>query len=160
MTIEESKNSVNQSFLSTLTKVTTKDSLSEDSFASILASQLDGSTSSSDESTISAASSESNAEVEAFKEALTSKGALQFYQDYNQEKIEKLMEEKKAELEDTLGLSEDSVPALSGEDRENALSMLDTTLDAYRKQLQEKMQAEDELEQDNTMLNTFLQDLA
>lgn len=158
MTIEESKNSVNQSFLSTLTKVTTKDSLSEDSFANILASQLDGSTSSSDESTIS--SSESNAAVEAFKEALTSKGALQFYQDYNQEKIEKLMEEKKAELEDTLGLSEDSVPALSGEDRENALSMMDTMLDAYRKQLQEKMQAEDELDQENTMLNTFLQDLA
>lgn len=160
MTIEESKNSVNQSFLSTLTKVTTKDSLSEDSFANILASQLDGSTSSSDESTISAATSESNAAVEAFKEALTSKGALQFYQDYNQEKIEKLMEEKKAELEDTLGLSADSEPALSGEDRENALSMMDTMLDAYRKQLQEKMQAEDELDQENTMLNTFLQDLA
>jgi len=160
MTIEESKNSVNQSFLSTLTKVTTKDSLSEDSFASILASQLDGSTSSSDESTISAASVESNAAVEAFKEALTSKGSLQFYQEYNQEKIEQLMEEKKAELEDKLGLSADSEPPVSGEERENASSMLDTMLDAYRKQLQEKMQAEDKLEQENTMLNTFLQDLA
>lgn len=160
MTIEESKNSVNQSLLSTLTKVTTKDTVTENSFASILASQLNGSSSSSDESTTSSTTSESNAAVEAFKEALTSKGALQFYQDYNQEKIEKLLEEKQAELEDTLGLSEDSVPALSGEDRENALSMMDTMLDSYRKQLQEKMQAEDKLDQENTMLNTFLQDLA
>ncbi|KFL33313.1 MULTISPECIES: hypothetical protein [unclassified Sulfurospirillum] len=160
MTIEESKNSVNQSLLSTLAKVTTKNTTTEDSFASILASQLNGSSSSSDESTASTAATESNAAVEAFKEALTSKGALQFYQEYNQEKIEQLMEEKKAELEDKLGLSADSVPPLSGEDRENTLSMLDMMLDAYRKQLQEKMQAEDELEQETTMLNTFLQDLA
>ena len=71
-----------------------------------------------------------------------------------------MIEEKKAELEDKLGLSADSQPALVGEEREAALANLNDMLDAFRKQLQEKMQAEDKLDQQNTMLSTFLQDLA
>jgi len=161
MTIDESKNKINPSLLSALTKVTTKNSDVEDSFAALLESQFQVGTKvdPTAESTAST-TTESDAAIESFKEALFSKGALQFYQDYNFEKIEKMIEEKKAELEDKLGLSADSQPALVGEEREAALANLNDMLDSFRKQLQEKMQAEDKLDQQNTMLSTFLQDLA
>jgi len=156
MTIDENK--VNLSLQTALTKASTS-SDDTSSFAGILERQIgkkvDPSASSSTSST-----SESDAELEAFKAELKEKGALQFYQDYNFEKIDKLIEKKKAELEDKLGLSADSQPALTGEDRTSALSSLDDMLDAYRKQLQDKMQAEDQIDQKNSTLKTFLQELA
>jgi hypothetical protein len=159
MTIDDSKNKINQSLLSTLSKVTTSSDASS-SFASILESQLGTKVTASSSSSTSTTTSESDAAVEAFKEALTSKGALQFYQDYNFDKIEKLIEEKQAELEDKLGLSADSQPALTGDDRTSALSTLDDMMDAFRKQLQDKMEAEDQLDQQNTTLKAFLEELA
>lgn len=156
MTIDESKLNINQSLLNTLTKASIKSSDAASSFAAILESQIGSSSTSAAATTTS---SESNAAVEAFKEALSSKGALEFYQDYNFEKIEKLLEEKKAELEDKLGLSADAQSPLTGEARETALSSLSDMLDAYKKQLQEKMQAEDKLEQQASTLSTFLQEL-
>jgi pyruvate/2-oxoacid:ferredoxin oxidoreductase beta subunit len=160
MTIDESKIKINQSLLSTLAKMA-QDSNGDNSFATLLANQFNvGTKVETATESASTLPSESDDAVEAFKEALSSKGALQFYQDYNNEKIEKMIEEKKAELEDKLGLSADSQPPLVGKERESALASLDDMLDAFRKQLQEKMQAEDQLKQQNTMLSTFLQNLA
>lgn len=158
MTINETQ-STTSSLLNTVTKA---NSSSSSSFLSLLGTELAAKVTSANTSSSSetSTSSETSEAVKAFMEELSSKGALQFYQDYNQEKIEQLMEEKKAELTDTLGLNSDSTTPLTGEDREKALATLDDMLDAYRKQLQEKMQAEDKLDQQNTMLSTFLQDLA
>ena len=71
-----------------------------------------------------------------------------------------MIEEKKAELMDKLGLSSDSQPALTGTDRETALANLNDMLDAFKKQLQEKMKAEDQLQQQANSLSTFLQKLS
>ena len=104
--------------------------------------------------------SESDAMVEEFKNALGTKGALTFFQDYNNEKIEKIIEEKKAELEGKLGLSADSQPPLTGEARAEALATLDQMLSDFRKQLMDKLNADNKLEQQNSILNTFLQKMS
>jgi len=162
MTIDQSTKSIYQSLFSTSS--TSASTSGTSSFADMLQANIDAakvslSSSSSDSSSASTTSS-SNADVEAFLTDLKDKGALAFYQDYNFEKIEKLIEEKKEELTEKLGLSDTAEPPLTGTDREEALANLQDSLDAYRKQLQEKMQAEDKLDQQNTMLGTFLQDLA
>jgi len=163
MTIEKSTNSIYQSLFSTSN--TSGSTTGTSSFADLLQANIDAAKvtttqSSNDSSSSSSTISASNSDVEAFLSGLKEKGALAFYQDYNAEKIEKLMEEKKEELTEKLGLSDTAEPPLTGTDREEALANLQDSLDAYRKQLQEKMQAEDKLDQQNTMLGTFLQDLA
>ncbi|MBP9565729.1 MAG: hypothetical protein KBE02_00415 [Sulfurospirillum sp.] len=162
MTVNESKIRVNTFLQQTLNAIASKNEEAGSAFASILESEINvKQKSSSNETPIETLASSSQDEaLEAFKEALRTKGALQFYQDYNFEKIEKMIEEKKAELMDKLGLSEDAQTPLVGEERANALASLDEMLDAYRKQLQEKMQAEDELKQQTSTLTTFLKDLA
>lgn len=104
--------------------------------------------------------SESDAMVEEFKNTLGTKGALTFFQDYNNEKIEKMIEEKKAELMDKLGLGESTQPPLTGNDRTEALASLDQMLSDFRKQLMDKLNADNKLDQQNSMLNTFLQKMA
>ena len=162
MSFDESKIRVNTFLQQTLNAIASKNKEAGSAFASILESEINvKQKSSSNETPIETLASSSQDEaLEAFKEALRPKGALQFYQDYNFEKIEKMIEEKKAELMDKLGLSEDAQTPLVGEERANALASLDEMLDAYRKQLQEKMQAEDELKQQTSTLTTFLKDLA
>jgi hypothetical protein len=162
MTVNESKIRVNTFLQQTLNAIASKNEEAGSAFASILESEINvKQKSSSNETPIETLASSSQDEaLVAFKEALRTKGALQFYQDYNFEKIEKMIEEKKAELMDKLGLSEDAQTPLVGEERANALASLDEMLDAYRKQLQEKMQAEDELKQQTSTLTTFLKDLA
>ncbi|MBN1838415.1 MAG: hypothetical protein JW802_00055 [Campylobacterales bacterium] len=161
MTVDESKIRVNTFLQQTLNAIASKNEEVGSTFASILESEIDvKQKSASNETPETLASSSQDEALEAFKEALRTKGALQFYQDYNFEKIEKMIEEKKAELMDKLGLGEDAQPPLVGEERVNALASLEEMLDAYRKQLQEKMQAEDELKQQTSTLTTFLQDLA
>ena len=162
MSFDESKIRVNTFLQQTLNAIASKNEEAGSAFASILESEINvKQKSSSNETPIETLASSSQDEaLEAFKEALRTKGALQFYQDYNFEKIEKMIEEKKAELMDKLGLSEDAQTPLVGEERANALASLDEMLDAYRKQLQEKMQAEDELKQQTSTLTTFLKDLA
>lgn len=97
-----------------------------------------------------------DAAVEEFKQKLTSMGALGFYQSYNLEKIEALMEKKKAELMESLGLSEGTQPPLSAQERKSALETLDDLLADYRKELLEKLQAEDKLEKNNAVLSSIL----
>ena len=162
MSLDESKIRVNTFLQQTLNAIATKNKEAKNAFASILESEIsikqkETSTKTPIETLTSSSQDEA---LESFKEALRTKGALQFYQDYNFEKIEKMIEEKKAELMDKLGLSEDAQPPLVGEERAHALASLDEMLDAYRKQLQEKMQAEDKLKQQTSTLTTFLQDLA
>ncbi|NCD12590.1 MAG: hypothetical protein EOL93_08550 [Epsilonproteobacteria bacterium] len=161
MSLDESKIRVNTFLQQSFDAIATKNKEASNAFASILdeAIIIKQSSSPNSQTSETLASSQDEA-VEAFKEALRTKGALQFYQDYNFEKIEKMIEEKKAELMDKLGLGEDAQPPLVGEERTNALASLDEMLDAYRKQLQEKMQAEDELKQQTSTLTTFLKDLA
>ncbi|ATB68721.1 hypothetical protein SJPD1_0606 [Sulfurospirillum diekertiae] len=100
---------------------------------------------------------ESDMMVDEFKKTLGTKGALTFFQDYNNEKIEKMIEEKKAELEDKLGLSADAQPPLTGNARAEALASLDQMLSDFRKQLMDKLNTDTKIDQQNSMLNTFLQ---
>ena len=153
-----SQNTITESLSSTASSIKKKLQEEGSSFLSEFQAALESaakpSTSSSTQST---SSSDSN--VQAFLDDLKEKGALAFYQEYNFDKIEKIIEEKKQELMDKLGLSPDSQPPLTGKDRQDALTSLDQMLDDFRKQLQEKMQAKDTLDQKNTTLSTFLQKL-
>lgn len=99
---------------------------------------------------------QSDAALEEFKRELTSIGALSFLQSLNLEKIEALMEKKKAELMETLGLSDKTQPPLSGEERKSALQTLEELLADYKKELLEKTQAEDKLEKNNSILTSVL----
>lgn len=99
---------------------------------------------------------QSDAALEEFKQKLSSMGALGFLQSYNFEKIEALMEKKKAELMESLGLSEGTQPPLLAQERKSALETLDNLLADYRKELLEKMQAEDKIEKNNTVLSAIL----
>ena len=98
--------------------------------------------------------------MEEFKNTLGTKGALTFFQDYNNEKIEKMIEEKKAELMDKLGLGESAQPPLTGNARTEALATLDQMLSDFRKQLMDKLNAENKLDQQNSTLSTFLQKMS
>lgn len=154
MTINQ--NTVNTALLNSQIQIKSADTTN--TFANLLQGAI---VESSKSNTTTTASSTKNSDaLESFKESLKSKGALQFYQDYNQEKIDKMIEEKKAELMDKLGLSSDSQPALTGTDRETALANLNDMLDAFKKQLQERMKAEDQLQQQANSLSTFLQKLS
>ena len=97
-----------------------------------------------------------DAAIEEFKRELSSMGALGFMQSYNLEKIETLIENKKKELMESLGLGESTQPPLSTEARKSALETLDTLLADYKKELQEKMKAQDALEKNNTLLSSVL----
>ncbi len=99
----------------------------------------------------------SDASVEAFKRELSSMGAINFLHTLNAEKMEALMEKKKAELMDALGLSEATQPPLSGEERKNALQTLEALLSDFQKELIEKTKAEEALKKDNLMLSSLLQ---
>ena len=153
MTINQ--NTVNTALLNSQIQIKSADTTN--TFANLLQGAI---VESSKSNTTTASSTKNSDALESFKESLKSKGALQFYQDYNQEKIDKMIEEKKAELMDKLGLSSDSQPALTGTDRETALANLNDMLDAFKKQLQEKMRAEDQLQQQANSLSTFLQKLS
>lgn len=95
-------------------------------------------------------------EVEAFKQNLTSMGATQFFYNFNMEKIEKLLEEKRDSLEKTLGLDDEALVPLQGEKRDEALKSLDTMLESYAKQLREQMEALSMLESGESPLESLL----
>lgn len=155
MTISDAKNNLSQLFSSTHTVIKDDSSSTTSSFAEEFQKHIATKTS-MNQSAI-AEPSESDAMVEEFKNALGSKGALTFFQDYNNEKIEKMIEEKKAELEGKLGLSADTQPPLTGNARTEALASLDQMLSDFRKQLMDKLNADTKIDQQNSMLNTFLQ---
>lgn len=100
---------------------------------------------------------QTNSDVEEFKRELTSMGALQFLQSYNFEKIEALMDKKKEELMESLGLSETTQPPLTGEALSAALDTLEEALRAYQEELMQSLHAEDTLEKDTPLLSSLLE---
>lgn len=95
-------------------------------------------------------------DVEAFREKLTSLGAPQFFYNFNMEKIEKLLEEKRELLEKALGLDEEALEPVVGEKREQALKHLETMLESFGKQLRAQMEAKSILESGKSPLDSFL----
>ena len=73
-----------------------------------------------------------DAQVESFKEQLTSKGALRFYIEFNLEKIEKLVDEYR-----------DTLEAYAEEHPDETLD-IESMVAAYRKQLMEQFMNDDE----------------
>lgn len=102
---------------------------------------------------------QTTSDVEEFKRELTSMGALQFLQSFNFEKIEALMEKKKEELMESLGLSESTQPPLTGEALSSALKTLEEALSAYQEELMRSLKAEDALEKDTTLLSSLLEQI-
>lgn len=96
------------------------------------------------------------AQVKDFTQKLTSVGALAFYQNFNQEKIEKLVEEKREELMRKLGLDENKQPPLEGKEKQDALSSLEELLRNYQKEVQKIALNQRNKEEQNTMLSSFL----
>ena len=162
MTINDTQNKINQLFGTTLPTAKSESPPALSTFAEEFQKQLpaNSSTNTNPNKPAATETSESDALLEEFKNALGTKGALTFFQDFNNEKIEKMIEEKKAELEDKLGLSADTQPPLSGNERAEALTSLDQMLSDFRKQLMDKLNADDKIDQQNSMLNTFLQKMA
>lgn len=155
MTIGDTQNKTNALFGTTLSTIKKESSEAVSTFAEELKKQLATKTNTNTSATTE--QSESDAMVEEFKNTLGTKGALTFFQDYNNEKIEKMIEEKKAELEGKLGLSAETQPPLTGDARTEALATLDQMMSDFRKQLMDKLNADSKIDQQNSMLNTFLQ---
>lgn len=95
-------------------------------------------------------------DVEAFKQQLTSMGAPQFFYNFNMEKIEKLLEEKREMLESALGLDEELDEPLAGQERDDALKHLETMLESFGEQLRAQMEAKSILESGKSPLDSFL----
>ena len=143
---------LNQTMLNSLS-VKTKEASSTTEFESELQRQLmDNLKSQNVEKEV-----QSDAAVEEFKWELSSIGALGFLQSFNLEKIEELIEKKKEELMEALGLSDKTQPPLSAQERTTALQTLEDLLADYKKELLEKTQAEAKLEKNNTALSSVLQ---
>lgn len=98
-----------------------------------------------------------DAAVEDFKRQLTSMGAANYLQEQNTQKIETLLEKKKEELIDALGLGNETQPPLSGEVRKTALQTLDELLSDYKKQLMTQMQASSQAGTNTTTLSALLE---
>mgnify|MGYP000367193496 CR=1 FL=1 len=99
MTIKDTENKIGQLFSNTL-NITKKENASDlvSSFAEEFHRQLASISNTNPNKPAATETSESDTMVEEFKNTLGTKGALTFFQDYNNEKIEKMIEEKKAEL--------------------------------------------------------------
>jgi len=95
-------------------------------------------------------------DVEDFKQKLTSMGAPQFFYNFNMEKIEKLLDEKREMLEKSLGLDEENLTPAGQEKQEQALSDLETMLVSYANQLKEQMEARSILESGKSPLESLL----
>lgn len=125
---------MNQTMLNSLS--TNKDTASTTDFETELQRQLIDNLKSQQDPT----ETQSDADVEEFKRQLSSMGSAKYLQEQNIQKIEELLEKKKQELMDTLGLSATTQPPLSGEERKTALKTLDALLTDYKKQLMEQIQ--------------------
>ncbi|MDD2384005.1 MAG: hypothetical protein PHN18_07435 [Sulfurospirillaceae bacterium] len=142
---------INQTLLNTLS--TTKEVTPTINFETELQRQLiDNLKSQQDPTQI-----QSDASVEEFKRQLASMGASNYLQEQNMKKIEELIEKKKEELMDSLGLSDKTQPPLSEEAKKTALTTLDTLLSDYKKQLMEQMQASSKTGSTTTTLASLLQ---
>lgn len=99
---------------------------------------------------------QTDAQVEEFKRELTSIGALAFMQEHNLQKIEELVEKKRAELKESLGLNNTTTP-LSEKELKSTLETLEAMLSDYKKELLEKAQAQEKLDKNNAILSSLLQ---
>ena len=158
MTINDTQTKINALFGTTLSTIKKESSTALSTFAEEFQKQL--ATKTDINAPAATEQSESDAMVEEFKNTLGTKGALTFFQDYNNDKIEKMIEEKKAELEGKLGLSADTQPPLIGNAKTEALASLDQMMSVFRKQLMEKLNGDRKIDQQNSMLNTFLQKMS
>ncbi|MBV5278373.1 MAG: hypothetical protein J0647_04975 [Campylobacteraceae bacterium] len=144
---------MNQTMLNTLAN--TKEVPSTANFETELQRQLIDNLKSQQETT----NVQTDAAVEDFKRELSSRGALTFLQEQNFEKIETLLEKKKQELMDSLGLGDSTQPPLAGEEKKTALQTLDSMLSDYKKQLLEEIQTSNKTKTNNTTLSSLLQNL-
>lgn len=87
-----------------------------------------------------------SSDVEHFLDQLTSMGASAFWINFNLEKIQDKIEEKRQELMDKLGLNDDSKNQMTSDERKQALDSLEEMLDDYIKELMEQMEAKKELD--------------
>lgn len=99
---------------------------------------------------------QTDASVEEFKRQLTSMGASNYMQEQNLKKIEELIEKKKQDLMDSLGLSDKTQPPLTNDAKKTALETLDALLSDYKKQLMEQMQATNKTDTNNATLSSLL----
>lgn len=96
-----------------------------------------------------------DSEVEQFLKELSEKGAAAFLQKLNNEKIEKMIEKKRAELEEKYGLNAN--PPLEGEAKKDAIEALNKELEEYIKELHDKLNKKAKLEKTKKLtLNDLL----
>lgn len=96
--------------------------------------------------------SESNGAREAFFAKLDKLGAAGYIAEMNKEKIEKLLEEKRRELEAQYGLNAE--PPLEGEALSNAMKAVADAMEDYRKQLMEQFKNKKEIEDKEVVTKT------
>lgn len=117
-----------------------------DSFMEMLESKMDPGSSTSQSSATAVQQSQESQESENedqqiasfFDKVRAAGGALSYIQQLNMEKIEKLIEEKRKELEEKMGLNAE--PPLSPEKLEAAVAAIEDMLDAYKEDLLESME--------------------
>lgn len=114
--------------------------------------------SSSGDSSETESASEFSAEREAFFARLDQLGAAGYIAEMNKEKIEKLLEEKRKELEAQYGLN--AKPPLEGEALSNAMKAVNEAMEEYRKQLLEQFKNKKEIEDKGSVTkNPTLEDM-
>ncbi len=99
-----------------------------------------------------------NSDVDNFIQKLTSLGASAFWTQFNNDKIQEKIDEKRAELMKGLKVEKED-ENLSEEERqekENVLKEIEEALLEYAKQLQEQAIAQKELKSPNVTLSTLL----
>lgn len=97
-----------------------------------------------------------NLSVEGFLDELTNLGAANFIYGFNMSKIQKMLEQKRQELEKTLGLDEAAKPPLKGEEKLDALKTIEEILKDYKLELERRMASKKQLEKP---LQTLLSNL-
>lgn len=97
-----------------------------------------------------------NLSVEGFLDELTNLGAANFIYGFNMSKIQKMLEQKRQELEKTLGLDEAAKPPLKDEEKLDALKTIEEILKDYKLELERRMASKKQLEKP---LQTLLSNL-
>lgn len=118
----------------------TKNKTENEEFASLLEKTKDIS------SNATVSKSVTDSDVENFLDQLTSMGASAFWINFNLEKIQDKIEQKREELMEKLGLDEENVNEMTSEEKTEALDNLEEMLNSYIKELMEQMEAKKELD--------------
>ncbi len=94
-----------------------------------------------------------SSDVEIFLNKLTSMGASAFWLNFNYEKIQEKIDEKRLEFMEKLGLNKED---LEKEEKTNLIEELDKMLQDYIKELSKQASIKDELENSTSQLKRFL----